>query len=163
MSQENTARARLEGLMPTVDASDISRLFAKGYAAVIASAVATTPQAEKIWGVARKPMRLALAKVITDTTAAGDATSYASFNVFKRTVTTPGTAVTMCTASTTTVGLGTITAWVAEDLSSGFSATAANLELDVGDIVTYSVTKAAGGVALGTGILDLDFEELSES
>lgn len=162
MSTENTVRARLAGLTPTSAARDVQRLFEKSKGGAIASAVASTPQAELILGVARVPCRLSFAQVVTDTTAAGSATSYATFNVFKRTVTTPGTAVTMCTASTTTVGLGTITAWTAKDLKSGFSSTDANLELDVGDIVTWSVTKAAGGVALGTGILDIDVEELSE-
>jgi hypothetical protein len=162
MSSENAIRARLAGLMPTTSARDVQRLFEKAKNGVIASAVATTPQAEKILGVARRPCKLSMAQVITDTTAAGDATSYATFCVFKRTTTTPGTAVTLCTASTTTVGLGTITAWTAEDLSAGFSATPSVLELGEGDVLTWSILKAAGGVALGTGILDVDVEELSE-
>lgn len=162
MSTENAVLSRLQGLMPTATPRDVQRVFEKHRTGAIASAAATVAQAELILGVARRPCRLTFARAVTDTTAAGAATSYATFNVFKRTVTTPATAVTMLTASTTTVGLGTLTAWTAKDLSSGFSSTQANLELDTGDIVTFSVTKAAGGVALGTGILDIDVQELSD-
>lgn len=162
MSQENQVKLKLTGLIPYGDADDVRRIFEKPMTGAVASAAATTTQVEKSIGCAKRPCRLTACDVVGDTAVASDATSYATYNVYKRTVTDPTTAVTMLTISTTTAGLGAIVAWASKSLMGGVSSTAANFELDTGDVVTFAVAKAAGGVALGTQNLYLDFEELSD-
>lgn len=165
MSQDNIARIKLEGLWPkTPPVEDVRRVFDKAFEMVVATAAATVAQAESILFVARRPCRLRKVKVVGDTQVAPDGTSYANFNLFKRTVTTPGTAVTMLTAPTKTTassGTGTIATYTAVNLMGFVSSTAANFELDTGDVLTGSITKTAGGVALGTMRLEGDVEELS--
>lgn len=168
MSQDNLAKLRLEGIWPTVPVVDKDRVFEKpGDTLAIATAAATVAQAESApLFVARRPCRLKRVMVVGDTQVAPDNTSYANFNLFKRTVTTPGTAVTMLTAPTklaASSGTGTIATYTAKDLMTFVDTTTpANYELDTGDIITGSVTKTAGGVALGTMRLEFDVEELSD-
>lgn len=161
--EENPVKLAMEGQLPYYDAADVRRPYDKPTQLATTSAVATTVAlAETIALVARRPCRLRSAGYVGDTAATADNTSYATFNIFKRTVTTPGTAVTMLTAPTQTTassGTGNITAYVALDLSSFRTSTIANAELETGDVVTMSVTKTAGGVALGTGVLYADIEE----
>jgi hypothetical protein len=162
MSNPNTIRTGLEGLRPTAAVRDIQRVFEKPMSGAIASAAAATTQAEKIIGVARRPCRLTACDLVTDLDVTATNASYATITVFKRTVTTPGTAVTMLTISTTSAGTDDVASWAAASLMAGLSSTAANSELDTGDIVTFSVAKAGAGVALGTAALYLDLEELSD-
>lgn len=161
--EENPVKLAMEGQLPYYDEADVRRPYDKPFQLATTSAVATTTAlAETIAYVARRPCRLRSAGYVGDTTAAPDNTSFATFNIFKRTVTTPGTAVTMLTAPTKTTassGTGTITAYTAYDLSSFKTSTIANAELETGDLVTMSVTKTAGGVALGTGVFYGDLEE----
>lgn len=161
--EENPVKLAMEGQLPYYDEADVRRPYDKPIFLATTSAVATTTAlAETIAYVARRPCRLRSAGYVGDTAATADNTSFATFNIFKRTVTTPGTAVTMLTAPTQTTassGTGNIVAYTAKDLSSFKTSTVADSELETGDVVTMSVTKTAGGVALGTGRLYADLEE----
>lgn len=163
MTTENATKLMLEGLTPYGDRDEQVRPFEQPMQGSIATAAATTTQVETRIGRVKRPCYLKACDYLGDTAVSSDATSYATITVFKRTVTDPSTAVTMLTISTTTAGLGdNIAAWESFSLMGGIASTAANFYLDTGDVVSFQVGKTAGGVALGTAGLYLDFEELSD-
>lgn len=90
---------------------------------------------------------------------ANDATDIVTFTVAKRTA--GGAAVTVATGSTLTGALGAITAWTAYPLT--LSATAANVQLAAGDVLTVVVAKGGSGKAIAAatsfGVVTIDFEE----
>lgn len=86
--------------------------------------------------------------------AAGGFTShdnnYWTFTVAKRTATTPGTAVTIATATLKTTnggGIGTLTAFKYADLV--LTATSADLEILEGDVLTVTCTSETTAAAIG--------------
>ena len=94
-------------------------------------------------------VRVARAATATD----GD-TNYWTITVSKRTSTTPGTAVTLATATTkTTGGIGAMTGFVYYDLT--LTTTSADLDILETDTITCTVAAATGSSAAATLIVEV--------
>lgn len=103
--------------------------------------------------------RKSLAKNISGcvgATATQNTTDYLVFTISKRTA--GGAAVTVATYNTHNSAQGTITAW--SPFSFSITTNVDNATLNVGDTVTYSVTKVANGVVANVTSISLDAEEI---
>ena len=95
------------------------------------------------------PAQVTQVRITADAGFTSSDTEYWTITVAKRTAITPGTAVTVATATLKTVsggGLGTLTAWLPCDVT--LTATAADLQLLDTDILTVVCTTAGTSAAI---------------
>ena len=123
-----------------------SRVVANDWFALTANttrAEATIPRASKING------KVVQVRIMADGGFTSHDTNYWTITVAKRTATTPGTAVTIATATLKTTsggGIGTLTAFKYADLT--LSATAANLDILADDVLTVTCTAETTAAAM---------------
>jgi hypothetical protein len=136
--------------MPTADVDDVRRLVEKGANGGYHknSAVGTTTTIpELVLYAAERPGIVKKFMVVPEVEVVGsDNTNYSTLYLFKRTATTPSTAITFFTALTKTSasgGTGTLTQWKRADLSAFFDSDITKRTLAEGDVVTFRVDKTA--------------------
>jgi hypothetical protein len=122
-----------------------------------AAVAGTVAVGEHSIGSMKMPARLVEAKFLPDAATTGNGTHYHTLLVAARLAATPFTSRNLITyvASATTANM---VQWDEKDLAAYFTATAANLDVAEGEIITVAVTKTGSdGLAFPAGTLELRF------
>jgi hypothetical protein len=129
------------------------------------AAATTTAIAEQVAIVARQKCRLTTARLAPGAAVTGTATNFFTLLVAKRPASAPGTPVNLITFAADTATTDDIAAFAARDLLAAATlatyvptATAADFDLEEGDVLTVAVTKAASGMTFPIAALALGLE-----
>lgn len=109
------------------------------------------------WPVGPKAIEILSVKLCNGTTAVtADNTNYATVNVYSRDEAGGGSAVPVAQANTTTTGTGSLASRQVVDVP----IVAGKSRVAAGKCLTVNWTKAASGVATGTGIVMVRYREV---
>jgi hypothetical protein len=124
-----------------------------------ASVAGTTAIAEQVGHTCKQKGRVIAARIVANAAVTANATNFFTLLVDKRTAAVPGTPVNLITFAADTPTTDDLAAWTNKDLMAYKTATDTDLDVAVGDVLTFEVTKTGGsGLAFPNAFVEVIFE-----